>query len=110
MPRSSRIRLVIVCSMLIAAPGVLAASAIETRPVHFAKGASSATLEGTLKGDRTLDYTLRARAGQTMSVTLKTSNNASYFNVLPPGSKDAAIFVGSAGGNEWSGALPTDGE
>jgi len=98
------------CSALFAASGVLAASGIDTRPVHFAKGASSTTLKGTLKGDRTVDYTLRARAGQTMNVTLKTSNNANYFNVLPPGSKDAAIFVGSSGGNEWSGALPSDGE
>lgn len=110
MTRSSRIRFVITCSVLIVASAALAASPIETRPVHFAKGASSATLKGTLKGERTVDYTLRARAGQTMSVSLKTSNNANYFNVLPPGSKDVAIFVGSTGGNEWSGVLPSDGE
>jgi len=88
----------------------VAAATIETRPIQFAKGASSATVKGTIKGDQTVDYTVRARAGQTMSVKLDTRNTANYFNVLPPGSNDVAIFVGSSGGNEWSGALPADGE
>ena len=100
------------------AAGVLAAglacavmaATIETRPVQFAKGASSATVKGTIKGDQTVDYMVRARAGQTMSVKLATRHGANYFNVLPPGSDDVAIFVGSSGGNEWSGALPADGE
>jgi hypothetical protein len=83
---------------------------IRTERVRFAKGATSATLKGTIKGNQTIDYTLRARAGQTLKVTLKTSNGANYFNVLPPGSNDAAIFVGSTDGNEWTGALPADGE
>jgi hypothetical protein len=87
-----------------------AAEIIESRPLQFAKGASSATVKGSLKGDKTIDYKLRAKAGQTMSVTLKSSNAANYFNVLPSGSKDVAIFVGSTGGNEWTGALPADGE
>ena len=30
--------------------------------------------------------------------------------MLPPGSEDEAIFVGSSGGNEWTGTLPADGE
>ncbi len=110
MTTSFCIRCVVVLSVLCFASGALAASGIETRLVHFAKGASSTTLKGALKGDRTVDYTLRARAGQTLTVALKTTNNANYFNVLPPGSRDAAIFVGSSGGNEWSGALPSDGE
>jgi hypothetical protein len=88
----------------------IAATGIETRPIQFAKGASSATVQGTIKGDQTVDYTVRARAGQTMSVKLDTRHTANYFNVLPPGSNDVAIFVGSSGGNEWSGALPADGE
>lgn len=87
-----------------------AAIASEARQVRFAKGASSATLRGSVKGDQFVDYKLRARAGQTMKVSLKTSNVANYFNVLPPGSKDVAIFVGSRDGNEWSGALEADGE
>jgi hypothetical protein len=67
-------------------------------------------VKGTIQGDQTVDYKLRARAGQTMSVKLVTRNGANYFNVLPPGSNDVAIFVGSTDGNEWTGTLPSDGE
>lgn len=45
-----------------------------------------------------------------MSVTPKTSNASNYFNVLPPGSNDEAIFIGSTSGNEWTDSLPADGE
>jgi hypothetical protein len=98
------------CALAAAFTYAVAATPIESRPIHFAKGASSATVKGTIKGEQTVDYTIRARAGQTMSVKLATRNGANYFNVLPPGSSDVAIFVGSSGGNEWSGALPADGE
>ena len=103
-------RIVMACALLAASSWSLAADAIESRPLQFAKGASSATVKGSLKGDQTIDYKLRAKAGQTMNITLKTSNASNYFNVLPPGSKDVAIFVGSTSGNEWTGPLPTDGE
>ena len=50
------------------------------------------------------------RAGQTMTVGLKTDNAGNYFNVLPPGSRDVAVFVGSTDGNDWSGTLSADGK
>jgi hypothetical protein len=104
-------RLLMACILVTAAGSpVFAAGSIESRPIQFATGASSATVKGSLKGDETIDYTLRAKAGQTMHVTLKTSNAGNYFNVLPPGSNDVAIFVGSTSGNEWSEPLPADGE
>jgi hypothetical protein len=95
--------------LLAATAPVAAAADIERRSVQFAKGASSATVKGTIEGDRTVDYLLRARAGQTMNVKLDTRHSALYFNVLPPGS-DTALHVGSTDGNRWSGALPADGE
>jgi hypothetical protein len=98
------------CTFAAAFASAVAATSIETRPIHFAKGASSATVKGTITGEQTIDYKLRARAGQTMSVKLATGHGANYFNVLPPGSNDVAIFVGSTSGNGWSGALPSDGE
>ena len=103
-------RLLITCVLLATSPWLLAADAIETKPIHFAKGTSSATVEDSLKGAQIVDYKLGAKAGQTMSVLLKTSNLANYFNVLPPGSRDVAIFTGSTSGNEWTGPLPADGE
>ena len=90
------------CALLAAGSWAMAADGIESRPVHFAKGASSATLKGALKGDKTIDYRLGAKAGQTMSVTLKTSNAANYFNVLPPGSAqcDFGVIRGKPGNAE----------
>jgi hypothetical protein len=110
MHMNTLIRSIAACAALAAGSRVLAAPSIETRPIHFAKGSSSATVTGTIQGHQTIDYKVRARAGQTMSVKLVTRNDASYFNVLPPGSNDVAIFVGSTGGSEWSGALPSEGE
>ena len=93
---------------LLAAP-VWAADDIRKEPIHFKKGASSATVKGRIKGYQAVDYVLGARAGQTMKVSLKTSSGANYFNVLPPGS-DAAIAIGETLGNKWTGTLPADGE
>lgn len=83
---------------------------VQTTPVQFKKGESAATIKGKLKGDQTIDYSLRAKAGQVMTVSFKPSNASAYFNVLPPGSTGEAIFIGSSQGNEWTGTLPADGE
>jgi hypothetical protein len=96
-------------ALLMAGAPVLA-DGIKTVPVHFKKGTSEAALKGQIVGDATIDYTLGAKAGQQMSVTMQANNGAAYFNVLPPGSNDEAIFVGSTSGNEFSGELPEDGE
>lgn len=120
-PRAEHFREVevqVVASILLASSFALglalsvpaAASVIESKPLQFSKGASSATVKGSLKGDKIVDYKLRARAGQTMSVALKASNGANYFNVLPPGSKDVGIYNSSTDGNELTTTLPSDGE
>ena len=77
--------------------------------ITFAKGASSATIKGQLKGDADVDYVVRAAAGQTLSVALKVSNRSNYFNVLPPGSADVAMYVGQTG-EAFTGMLPADGD
>jgi hypothetical protein len=82
---------------------------IRTEKVQFAKGSSSAVIKGQLKGDATVDYRLRAGAGQTLAVQLQKSNPQNYFNVLPPGSKDVAMYVGQTG-EDYKGVLPTDGD
>ena len=87
-----------------------AADEIRQETIHFQKGRSGATVSGTLKGYETVDYRLRASAGQTMRVSLRTNNGQNYFNVLPPGSSDEAIFVGSSSGNDFSGTLPATGD
>ena len=86
-----------------------AAEGIRQLPVHFKKGASQATIQGHIKGRETIDYVLRARAGQTMTVNLKTNNPSAYFNVLPPASEEA-IFTGQVAGEHFQGTLPQDGD
>jgi hypothetical protein len=95
--------------LLFVFPMSVAAQNIEVIPITFAPGTSSARVKGAISGDRIVDYTLRAKAGQTMNVALKTSHASNYFNLLPPGS-EAALVNGSVSGNEWSGTLPVDGE
>jgi len=86
------------------------AAADATHPVHFAKGATSSTVKGVVKGSATEDYVLRAAGGQTMAVKLTAKSTLIYFNVLKKGS-DEAVFVGSTEGKgRWSGALSTGGD
>lgn len=54
---------------LVAAPSFAQPDIIK-HPVQFAKGKSASTIEGSRTGGQTIDYTLRAAAGQTMSVRL----------------------------------------
>lgn len=83
---------------------------IRTEQVHFAAGSSATTLRGRIQGPEIVDYQLRARGRQAMTLTFAPSNPSAYFNLLPPGSDDAAIFIGSRDGNAFDGRLPADGE
>ena len=87
----------------------IAATGIRQEAVQFARGASSAEIEGQLKGEATVDYVVRAAAGQTLSVKLQKTNAQNYFNVMPPASQGSAMFVGDTG-EDYSGVLPADGD
>jgi len=91
------------------AGAVAAEPDIRKETVHFATGASAATINGQITGDTTVDYVVRASAGQTLSVQLQESNRQNYFNVIPPGSTGSAMFVGDTG-DDYSGVLPSDGD
>jgi len=99
----------LITALALAASPSFAQSDIVKRPVQFAKGTSGATIKGSLTGDQTVDYTLRAAAGQTMTVKLSGGSTV-YHNVLPPGSTGEALFVGSVSGNSSSTQLPASGE
>jgi len=98
----------LLCGLLLASSIASAQPAIEQHPIQFNKGATGATIKGSLKGDQTIDYTLRAGAGQTMVVHCTPTNASAYFNVIPPGS-DEAIFIGSISGNEFTTELSASG-
>jgi len=89
---------------------VFAADEIRSERVQFKPGASSATVKGKIKGYEVVDYVLEAAKGQQMNVSLATDNTASYFNILPPGSTGAAMFIGSTKGNQFEGTLPESGD
>ena len=91
------------------ATAAAADSDIRQERVQFAKGATSVVVKGHLKGDSDVDYLVRAGAGQTINVSLKRSNPMNYFNVLPPGSKDVAMYAGQTG-EDFTAVLPTDGD
>ena len=113
MPRTtaSRLRHLTLVGLL---SGLLGSSGwandIRTERVQFAKGASSATVQGTIKGYQTVDYLLHAAKGQSMNVSLATKNTATYFNILAPGETEVAFFNGSVNGNQFEGALPATGD
>jgi hypothetical protein len=91
---------------------------IRTEKVHFPAGKTGATISGTIVGYKSVSYVLGAEAGQTMTVVLKPSNLATYFNVYEPGKKpsDQALASGDRTGemvpdlNRFKGKLPTSGE
>ncbi len=88
---------------------VCAQSDIRYQDVQFEKGSYGTILNGQINGDQIVDYRLRAREGQVMSVDFASGNLSAYFNVLPPNSSDLAIFVGSRAGNHFESPLPDDG-
>jgi len=95
--------------LIINSSHVIAKDEIRTERVQFKKGATSAVIKGRLEGYSDVDYLVRAGAGQTITVSLQRSNLSNYFNVLPPGSKDVAMYVGQTG-EDFKGVLPTDGD
>lgn len=88
---------------------------LDTAEVNFPAGSTGTTIKGTISGHDFYDYRLGARAGQTMeaSIDVVSTNGHGivYFNVLPPGSQNEAIFVGSrAPDNTATVVLPQDGD
>ncbi len=85
------------------------AAAQESSQVQFQAGKDGAILSGSITGHQYRDYLLRAGKGQTMTtvLTVESTNGhgIAYFNVLPPGSQDLAIYVGSRAIDHASGSL-----
>lgn len=80
------------------------------RPIRFASGASSGSVEGTvIRGDRDV-YTLDARKGQRMTVTITSEEDNAVFQLYPPGSEEG--LDGADDGDDatqWKGDLPQSG-
>ena len=79
------------------------------KEVQFARDRNTIIISGSVKGYRYIDYQVHAGAGQRLSVQLRGSHRANYFNLLPPGSTNAAMASGELSENRFEGLLPDDG-
>lgn len=81
--------------------------------VHFQAGNYGAMVSGTVIGRDYIDYRLGAKKGQKLFAELTVSGtNGSgtvYFNILPPGSDDVAIYNSSVEGNSATVTLTASG-
>ncbi|SHE81041.1 hypothetical protein SAMN04487965_0700 [Microbulbifer donghaiensis] len=79
--------------------------------ILFGPGVSSSVIRGTLSGNESTNYQLRAKAGQLIRVTLFTDNAGNFFNIYAPGNDpgDEAMYIGAVSGNSFSGEVPADG-
>ncbi len=86
----------------------------QSTAVRFQAGSDHVTLGGSITGHDYADYLLRARAGQTITASLTTVSadrfGTVYSDILPPGSDDTAIYVGSRDDEATASVtLPEDG-
>jgi len=96
----------------------LTAGDIRPEAVRFKSGQTSTSIKGTITGRESVSYVLGAEAGQTMTIALKPSNLATYFNVYEPGKRpgDQALANSGINGpmvpemNKFKTKLPTSGE
>jgi hypothetical protein len=74
------------------------------RRVKFARGRTTAVLQGTIRRGVSNDYLLGARRGQDMTVHLASRGDVS-FTVLTPSGQALSDFS-----RDWSGSLPESGD
>jgi hypothetical protein len=67
--------------------------------IRFKPGATSTTINGTVRGDEYIDYVVNARGGQKMVVSLAVTgtdgNGSAFFNILPAGQDYGGPYTGS---------------
>ncbi len=104
--------LAIFLSLLVSVSDPEAAENARQVTVQFATGANSTTLKEIIKGEQSVNYKIRAAAGQHMFVELSSDNGSNYFNIYLPGRSpgDEAMYVAAMGGLRYKGILPVTGE
>jgi hypothetical protein len=80
-----------------------------SRSIFFPSNKNTTTVTGTVKGKQYIDYKLNVQSGQTLSVSINSKSSSVFFNILPPGSKDVAIYNSSTNGNKYSGVAEKSG-
>ncbi len=95
--------------------GASPAHAQDRVDIRFEPGATSTTINGTIRGDEYIDYVLNARGGQTMVVSLAVTgtngNGSAFFNILPAGRDYGGPYTGSADDDRRAEVtVPYDGD
>lgn len=85
---------------------------VDEQRIEFAPGTDNATREGNVAEDNTDRWTLRARAGQTMQLTVDSVDDNTIFTVFAP---DRTVLgqiwtTDVEDGTFWTGTLPMDGD
>ncbi|HVF47520.1 MAG TPA: hypothetical protein VNA17_08145 [Pyrinomonadaceae bacterium] len=78
----------------------------EAGSINVARGQTSATVKGRITSARAVCYKFRARAGQTMSATLTSSNRQARFSIQPDAFDVDDAVTGDT--TSWSGKLKGD--
>ena len=103
------IRASLLLAALVFATPAWSADPVHKENVELTAGTNTHSVKGKIKGYATAEYTLTGKAGQTLSVELKTNQPSNYFNIRQAG-QDEALFIGSTSGNSFQAKLPADGE
>jgi hypothetical protein len=83
------------------------ASAQTKQRVKFSRGESGASVSGSVKGYKYIDYVIGARKGQTLSVNLTGSSSAEFAIMMPDGGN---LGMDATQVREWTGELPASGD
>jgi hypothetical protein len=106
-------KITLVGSIILAlSTAALSAFAAPVKPIQFAKGAVGTTVAGSFKGYDDVQYSLRAKAGQTLNYKLTSNGNLAQINIYAPGDKPGvaeALVIGSATGTAGQLKLPESG-
>lgn len=74
------------------------------RRVNFARGRTTAVLQGTIRRGVSHDYLLKARARQSMTVHLASRGDVG-FEILTPSGESLSDYT-----RDWTGDLPQSGD
>lgn len=91
--------------LLVSTP-VFAGGGISRVPLDLDDGLATPAVD--IVGDEVVDYVFEARAGQRLTVTMRTQHPSAYFNIFPA-NLQWAFFVGSTEGDSFDGVLSSDG-
>lgn len=80
--------------------------------IEFPKGKSHTMVAGAVAGSGTIVYTLKAKAGQFLKLSLETDKQSADFNVYVPGRGpgDEALFTSATAGRSFTGQLDKTGD